>query len=144
MYAKLSDLIPFALRSCRTMRHGREWLSSRYPARCQVCALFLAAIISASLSGCGGSTPDESALHSSDPTKKIQAIIESGREKDASAVPYLIELLGNDDPVVRMVTIEALERITGDRKGYVPYATPLEREASIKNWIKAYEDSRQN
>ena len=99
-------------------------------------------VVSCIVVGCGGSKSDETALYSSDPTKKIEAIITSGREKDRTAVPHLIELLGDDDPVVRMVTIEALERITGERKGYVPYATPLEREAAIKDWIAAYENGR--
>jgi 23S rRNA A2030 N6-methylase RlmJ len=48
--------------------------------------------------------------------------------------------LGSDDPAVRLYAIVALEKITGERRGYSPYDPPYEREQAIERWVAALKD----
>ena len=79
---------------------------------------------------------------SADPGDKLYAIRAStasgdGPESSRRVVQYLVEQLDSDDPAVRMMAIIALEKITGERKGYDPYAERRQRHASIDAWVHA-------
>ncbi len=81
----------------------------------------------------------EGEFDSPDPGSKLYAVFEAGNRRDWTAVPKLIEQLDSDDSAVRMYSIGALERITGKRMGYSPYADAGDRQAAIRRWIDAYE-----
>jgi len=102
--------------------------------RCTILLLALC-VAAPQLTGCfGGPSPSEGDLHSDDPAAKLYAIRKAGAQRDTSAVPDLVELLDHDDPAVRIMSIQALERITGERKGYEPYASRAAREPAITRW----------
>ena len=74
---------------------------------------------------------------SENPASKLYAILRAGRAKDRSKIPNLVEQLDSDDPAVRMMSISALERISGTRLGYNPYAAPEARRGAIEAWVEA-------
>jgi hypothetical protein len=51
-------------------------------------------------------------------------------------------MLGSDDPATRLLAIEALNRITGERLGFEPHAGPQDREASVERWRAFANDFR--
>jgi hypothetical protein len=87
-----------------------------------------------------GCTPraSDGGFDSSDPASKLYAIVHAGQTKDRTKIPQLIEQLASDDQAVRMYTIEALRRITGQDMGYVHYAHPALRQQAIDRWVAAY------
>jgi len=91
------------------------------------------------LAGCqlGGPRATGGGLHADNPAAKLYAIRRAGAERDTQAVPDLVELLDHEDPAVRLMSIQALQRITGERHGYEPYADPAQREAAIQRWVAA-------
>jgi HEAT repeat protein len=95
----------------------------------------------ASLLGCAPSA-SEGTLHSPDPNAKLYAIVRAGERKDRSAIPELIEQLDSDDQAVRMYAIQALQRITGERMGYIHYAEPEQRRESVDRWVEAYKSGK--
>jgi hypothetical protein len=88
---------------------------------------------------CVGCTPraSEGGFDSPDPAAKLYATHRAGEQRDRSAMPHLVEQLDSDDPAVRMMSIAALERITGERFGYNPYATLTQRRRATDRWIEA-------
>ena len=89
------------------------------------------------LVGCTPSALDGT-FNSPDPAAKLNAIKTAGINRDATAIPHLIQQLESDDPSVRLFAIGALERITGTRLGYIPYDPPTKRRAAIEGWLRAY------
>lgn len=69
-----------------------------------------------------------------DPSVKIPSYKKAVREKDRRAVPQLVEDLDSDDPAVRLYAIGALERMTGDRFGYVFYEGEEQRRPAVDRW----------
>ena len=92
--------------------------------------------------GCSGPSADAGGFDNPNPSAKMYAIMEAGRQRDVEAIPDLIEQLNSDDPAVRMLAIHALDRITGKRLGYNAYDPPNERQESIERWIAAYDAGR--
>lgn len=88
----------------------------------------------------GACTPpiSEGDFDSIQPASKLYAIQKAGQARDVEAVPKLIEQLDSDDPAVRMFAIEALERITGERRGFAPYGPPHERAVAVERWVQWY------
>lgn len=80
----------------------------------------------------------EAEFDAEDPASVLYAIHEAGESRDASKVYDLIEHLDADDPAVRMFAIVALEKITGERHGYNPYAARPERQPAIAKWVELY------
>src|SRR4051794_10554167 len=80
-------------------------------------SLALAALVSAA--GCG--PPPDKSLANSDPSGKIPAIKKAVRAHDLRAAPQLVKDLESDDAAVRMYSIEALRRLTGQEFGYRYY-----------------------
>ena len=87
----------------------------------------------------GGCTPAAShgGFDSPNPASKLYAIRRAGDARDRGSVPNLVEQLESDDPAVRMMTIGALQRITGTRMGYNPYGSVIDRSAAIDRWVQA-------
>ena len=88
--------------------------------------------------GAPQAAPDESTLYGrlQSPNKdvRIQAILQAGREKDAKAVPYLVDRLGEGYAEVRFAAIVALEKITQTDQGYRYWAPPAQRDQAIARW----------
>jgi HEAT repeat protein len=70
--------------------------------------------------------------------------VKAAQHKDAAAVPDLVRMLDSDDPATRLLAIDALERITGDRKGFEPSAPEYERRKATDRWQQYVEQSRQS
>ena len=77
-------------------------------------------------------------FNSDNPASKLYAIRRAGR----SDTPQLVEQLNSDDPAVRMMSIHALEQITGTRLGYHPYGSEADRRSAIEAWVQAVRDGR--
>jgi HEAT repeat protein len=88
--------------------------------------------------GAPQAAPDESTLYGrlQSPNKdvRIEAILQAGREKDAKAVPYLVDRLGEGYAEVRFAAIVALEKITGTDRGYRYWAAAAQRDEAIARW----------
>ena len=125
-----------------TVRPTRRRRTAGGPAAGLLLGLTLAAALG-SITAC---TPAASSgsFTSPDPASKLYAIVRAGHERDASAVPQLIEQLNSDDQAVRMYAIGALRRITGEDHGFVYYAPPAKREEAIARWLKAYSANAAN
>lgn len=87
---------------------------------------------------CAPPPASEGGFDAEDPASKLYAIRAAGTQSDQTKIPELIEQLNSDDPAVRMYAILALEKITGDRKAYDPYAPAHERNAAVRRWVDAY------
>jgi len=87
--------------------------------------------------GCRAPSARSGDLHAADPASKVYAIIEAGRTQDRASVGALVEQLDSDDPLVRVMTINALQHITGTRLGYNPYAPAADRQPATQRWVEA-------
>ncbi len=88
----------------------------------------------------GGCADPESAVgfEEKDPAARLRAIRQAASTNDASAIPSLISLLQSDDAAERLLAIRALERMTGETRGY-DHAAPLdERNAAVERWATWY------
>ncbi len=79
---------------------------------------------------------------SPDPASRLYAINRAGESKDVTKIPQLVDQLDCDDPAVRLFAIDALERITGERLGYNPYADDIERRDAVDRWTDAVKNKR--
>ncbi|MFW6146185.1 MAG: HEAT repeat domain-containing protein [Planctomycetota bacterium] len=80
-------------------------------------------------------------LQSEDDQVRIAAAVEAGRTGDRGAAAYLVELLADDAPAVRLFAVEALRRITGQALGYRWYADEASRRGAIGRWRRWLEAS---
>lgn len=94
------------------------------------------------LVGCRPPAARLGGFDSLDPASKLYAVRRAGEARDRGAVADLVEQLDSDDPAVRMFTINALERITGERLGYDPYAGPAGRREAADAWAQAVRSGR--
>jgi HEAT repeat protein len=90
---------------------------------------------------CACSSPPRG-FGSPDPSARLEAIVHAEETRDRGAIPQLIESLGNDDPVVRLAAINALETITGQTLGYHYWAPDAERRAGAEAWAAWYKEKR--
>ncbi|HEY3245353.1 MAG TPA: HEAT repeat domain-containing protein [Phycisphaerae bacterium] len=88
--------------------------------------------------GCGPETGRLRAqLESRVPGERVQAAVALAQRGDRESVPALVERLEDEDAAVRFFAILALQRLTGERRGY-DYADPPERRrAAVLRW-RAY------
>lgn len=105
-----------------------------------LCRLTLGALLGAAV-GCGPSA-NLGGFDSDNPAAKLYAIHDAGRNRDAASIPMLVEQLDSDDPAVRVWTIQALRRITGDDLDYNPYSEAAKRRDAITRWIEAVHTDR--
>lgn len=81
----------------------------------------------------------EGGFDAPDPGSKLYAIHRAGRQRDASAIPNLIEQLESDDPAVRQFADQALRLITGKDMGFRHYEPPHLRQPAVVRWQEAYQ-----
>lgn len=81
-------------------------------------------------------------FESEDPASLLYAIGRAGRRQDRSAIGHLVQALEHDDPAVRMMAINALERLNGERLGYNPYSSQRLRHEMVKVWVEAVNQGR--
>lgn len=86
------------------------------------------------LGACAAPSSRTGGFESNNPATLLYAIQEAGEARDESKIPNLVEALQNDDPAVRMMAIGALERITGQRMGYNPYGSSIDRAPAVARW----------
>jgi hypothetical protein len=103
--------------------------------------LILVGGLAGGLPGCAPRASDGD-FDSDNPAAKLYAIRQAGEAKDRAKIPKLVEQLDSDDPAVRMLSINALERITGQRMGYNPYASSVERRSSMEAWEQAVREGK--
>ncbi len=89
------------------------------------------------LCGCAGcATPAHfrANIQSENPDDRILAVFAAGEASDRESVPLLVDRLEDEDEAVRFFTIQALEKIVGQRFGY-DYAKPPEgRAPAVERW----------
>ncbi|MCA9279200.1 MAG: HEAT repeat domain-containing protein [Phycisphaeraceae bacterium] len=87
----------------------------------------------------GCAKPSTVGLDSPVPSARIKATAVAAEEGDETAIPDLIRMLDSDDPLVRMMSQHALDRLTGETFGY-SYADPeSKRNEAIQRWASWYE-----
>ena len=93
------------------------------------------------VAACGSTDPrpirPEFDLHSSDASRRTQAVAQTNSTRDTSQVPALINLLDDDDAAARLAAGKALRDLTGHDTGYRAYAPPAERARQMEIW-RAY------
>lgn len=92
--------------------------------------------------GCSGPRASEGGFDSDNPAAKLYAIHDAGEKRDTDSIPHLVQALEDDDPAVRMMAIEALDRVTGTRLGYNPYDTLPERRVAVNRWVQAVDEGQ--
>lgn len=93
--------------------------------------VLMAGVLAAS--GCQGPGL-EAGFDAPDSAAQLHAAAAALRHEDREHIPQLVELLGSDDPAVRMVAITALERMTSERLGYEHWGTEWERRGAVARW----------
>ncbi len=85
--------------------------------------------------GCG---PSQETLYKmfqdENPAVRLRAVRQAGTTKDTTALPYLVDRLTDTESEVRFFAILALEKITGERKGYKYYGSGEDRAAAAGRW----------
>jgi hypothetical protein len=99
-------------------------------------AVVLAGVTLVTLWSCAPSAT-RGGFDSPNPAARLYAIHGAGRSGDKAAVPRLVECLESDDGAVRMMAIVALQRITGERRGFDPYAPAEQRQVAVREWAAA-------
>lgn len=76
----------------------------------------------------------KTAFDSPAPSKRLDAIVDAAAKNDRSSYRQLVDMLGSDDPVERMLAIRALERITHQTLGYRHQDPEWKRLESVNRW----------
>lgn len=111
---------------------SRKHLSTRRRCACAV----LATIPCLLTVGCIEPLPasNRARIQHEEPSVRIKAIVEAGRERDDKAVPLIVDRLEDEDEGVRLYAIIALEKITGERFGYDYGDSMSERAGAVERW----------
>lgn len=96
-------------------------------------------LVAAAMMVAGGCAPpaDRGGFDSANPATRLYAIRQAGHAQDRAALPHLVASLESDDAAERVLAIQALQRITGERHGYDPHGTPGQRHAAVLRWQAA-------
>lgn len=73
-----------------------------------------------------------------DPSARLHAAVQAGRENDRSKIPRIIELLESDDAGARWIAFGVLRAMTGEDRGYDPLASDASRRSAVEQWRRAY------
>lgn len=98
-------------------------------------------VISLGLAGCGGASPGRG-FQSPTPAGQTRALTDPSLLDDRSTIPDRIRLLDSDDPLVRLLAIETLTRMTGQTFGYDYASSRIERDQAVARWVEWYELER--
>ncbi len=91
--------------------------------------------------GCGPSGPElYQQFQDEDPAVRIKAIVQAGKLKDQKSVPYLVDRLTDSESDVRFFAIIALQKITGEDKGYKPWEPDAKRKEAVGRWRQYLEE----
>ncbi|CAG0984164.1 hypothetical protein PHYC_01932 [Phycisphaerales bacterium] len=90
--------------------------------------------LAAGLASCGPAIVAD--FNSAEPAARNSAIVKAAAEEDRSKISDLVRMLDSDDPATRLLAIQALERMTGERLGYDPAAGPDQREPAVVRWVE--------
>ena len=97
---------------------------------------FLIPIGALLLVSCGASTT-AGGFDAASPAARSKAIQTAAIAMDFSAISRIVEQLDSDDPVIRMLAIASLQRLTGETYGYKHYHPAYVRHEAIAKWVKA-------
>lgn len=98
------------------------------------CRVLIMLIVAGADIGCGSHGHSKrDGLNSDNPATKLYAIRQANHED----LPQLVEQLDSDDPVVRMMAIQSLQRLTNTRLNYNPYGSIVNRRLQAKAWARA-------
>jgi hypothetical protein len=92
------------------------------------------------MAGCGGGGGSPTGgtisadLQSEYPEIRAKACIRAGDARDGAVIGLLVERLEDPETEVRMLAIDALDRITGQRQGYRWAAGADDRAAAVARW----------
>lgn len=87
-----------------------------------------------------GSSPTAGGFDAASPAARSKAIQTAVLMGDLSAVKKIVEQLDADDPAIRMMAIDALERLTGATYGYKHYDPAHVRHEAIAKWVNAVQN----
>jgi hypothetical protein len=87
--------------------------------------------------GLGGGCRAPGGLESTNPYERARAAVARAEAGDQTAIHRLVALLGDDDDGVRLYSILALERLTGETYGYQYWSDAVERHQAIERWHEA-------
>ncbi len=73
-------------------------------------------------------------LQHRDPRIRVDATRQAVDEKRLELIYLLIDNLSHRDDAVRFYTAIAIRKLSGQDLGYLPYATPEERDAAVIRW----------
>jgi hypothetical protein len=82
----------------------------------------------------GCAAPPDRGLWDDNPANLLRAVRRAADGRDAAAPARLVELLGHDDPAVRLYAIGALRRLAGTDLGYRCYDDEHTRAAAHERW----------
>lgn len=98
------------------------------------CRVLMTLIVAGAGIGCGSrGNSERGGFDSDNPATKLYAIRQANHED----LSQLVEQLDSDDPAVRMMAIQSLQRLTNTRLDYNPYGSIVSRRLQIKAWTKA-------
>jgi len=95
---------------------------------------FLGAIALGAVSAWGCRIPQ--GFDSPEAMARVDAALEATERGDRESLPHLIEMLDSDDPFVRLVGIRALERLTGETRGYRHDDPAADRRRAADRWAE--------
>ena len=73
-------------------------------------------------------------ISAADPEVATVAMNKAAQNKSRRAIVPLVKRLYDEDPVIRLSAIRALQNITGEDMGYRSYEPEVKRVAAIKRW----------
>ena len=95
--------------------------------------LVAACLVLLLFAGCRPRAPRQP-LQDQDPIFVIPAIQETAETERLRDVPRLIELLESEDSAIRLYSIQALRRLTGETFGYRSWDDAQQREEAVNRW----------
>ena len=84
------------------------------------------------LGGCSADLP--ASFDAPDAGSRIRAVVAGSVSPGEADLRGMVRALGSDDPALRTLAIAALERTTGERFGYDPWAASADRRAAVGRW----------
>ena len=103
----------------------------------------LVALVGSSSLSCTSKHSYRAGIQSPDAVGRIVAIRQAGEQRDRLAVPLLVDRLEDEDEAVRFFAILALDRIVGQRMGFVYSQSDQQRAAAVSRWRQYLADGQQ-
>jgi hypothetical protein len=81
-----------------------------------------------------GCTAPRAELYGPNDASRLIPGIKKFNSQDRKEAASLVRDLDSEDPAVRLFAIHALQRMTGDRLGYLYYAEDEDRRPAVQRW----------